>query len=135
MLKVLTKEIIINPKAVIFDTDNTLYPYDIAHSAAIDAVKKKSKNTLGISEKEFSKAYELARKDIKLQLGETASSHSRLLYFQKTIESLGLRTRILVTLFRADLLENVLNKCKIIFVCKRVYFRVEERWRFDGKHY
>ena len=98
MLKILTKDIIAKPKAVIFDTDNTLYPYDTAHSAAIVAVKKKAKNILGISQKEFEKAYEVARKEIKLQLGETASSHSRLLYFQKTIESLGLRTRILVTL-------------------------------------
>ena len=98
MLKVLTQDIIAKPKAVIFDTDNTLYPYDTAHSAAIVAVKKKAKNILGISQKEFEKAYEVARKEIKLQLGETASSHSRLLYFQKTIESLGLRTRILVTL-------------------------------------
>ena len=98
MLKVLTQDIIAKPKAVIFDTDNTLYPYDNAHSAAIAAVKKKAKNILGISQKEFEKAYEVARKEIKLQLGETASSHSRLLYFQKTIESLGLRTRILVTL-------------------------------------
>ena len=40
MLKVLTKDIIAKPKAVIFDTDNTLYPYDTAHSAAIVAVKK-----------------------------------------------------------------------------------------------
>jgi len=98
MLKVLTQDIIAKPKAVIFDTDNTLYPYDNAHSSAIAAVKKKAKNILGISQKEFEKAYEVARKEIKLQLGETASSHSRLLYFQKTIESLGLRTRILVTL-------------------------------------
>ena len=61
-------------------------------------MKKKAKNILGISQKEFEKAYEVARKEIKLQLGGTASSHSRLLYFQKTIETLGLRTRILVTL-------------------------------------
>jgi len=98
MLKVLTQDIIGKPKAVIFDTDNTLYPYEIAHSAAIDAVKKKSNSILGITKKEFENAYKVARKEIKLQLGETASSHSRLLYFQKTIESLGLRTRILITL-------------------------------------
>ena len=32
------------------------------------------------------------------KLGNTASSHSRLLYFQKTIENLGLGTRIVLTL-------------------------------------
>ena len=98
MLKLLTQGLIGKPKAVIFDTDNTLYPYDMPHSAAMEAVKEKSKSVLGITKQEFEYAYEVARKEIKLQLGETASSHSRLLYFQKTIESLGLRTRILITL-------------------------------------
>ena len=32
------------PKAVIFDTDNTLYFYEVAHSAAINAVLEKAEN-------------------------------------------------------------------------------------------
>ena len=98
MLKILSEKQISKPKAVIFDTDNTLYRYDVAHSAAISAVTKKAVNMLGISKKEFESAYKISRKNIKAQLGATASSHSRLLYFQRTIEHLGLRTRILLTL-------------------------------------
>ena len=97
MLKILSEKEISKPKAVIFDTDNTLYRYDVAHSAAINAVETKAVNMLGINKKEFENAYEISRKNIKAQLGTTASSHSRLLYFQRTIEHLGLRTQILLT--------------------------------------
>ena len=98
MLKILTEKKISKPKAIIFDTDNTLYPYEAAHSAAINAVSEKAENILGINKKEFENAYEISKKDIKAKLGATASSHSRLLYFQRTIEHLGLRTQILLTL-------------------------------------
>ena len=36
------------PSAVIFDTDNTLYPYEPAHQAATKAVEAKVENHLGI---------------------------------------------------------------------------------------
>jgi putative hydrolase of the HAD superfamily len=86
------------PEAVIFDTDNTLYPYDPAHKAAIKGVVKKATNIFGISESEFTQAFEKSRSEVKEILGNTASSHSRLLYFQRTIEHLGMGTRILTTL-------------------------------------
>jgi putative hydrolase of the HAD superfamily len=86
------------PKAVVFDTDNTLYPYDFAHSAAMKAVQSKAMSLLNITSQEFDKSFDQARSDVKKKLGNTASSHSRLLYFQKTIENLGLGTRILLTL-------------------------------------
>jgi HAD superfamily hydrolase (TIGR01509 family) len=86
------------PKAVVFDTDNTLYPYDSAHSAAMKAVQIKAMSLLNITRQEFDKAFDQARSDVKKKLGNTASSHSRLLYFQKTIENLGLGTRIVLTL-------------------------------------
>ncbi|SVB64819.1 uncharacterized protein METZ01_LOCUS217673, partial [marine metagenome] len=70
----------------------------VAHSAAISAVITKAENIIGIKKKEFESAYEISRKNIKAQLGTTASSHSRLLYFQRTIEHLGLKTQILLTL-------------------------------------
>lgn len=86
------------PKAIIFDTDNTLYSYDPAHKAATKAVEVKACNLLGVSSKEFNKAFIAARLEIKEQLKKTASSHSRLLYYQRTIEVLGLNTQILMTL-------------------------------------
>ena len=54
MLKVLSKKTIGKPKAVIFDTDNTLYLYDTAHVAAIKAVFEKAEKMLGIDKKELS---------------------------------------------------------------------------------
>ena len=86
------------PNAIIFDTDNTLYEYDIANKAAEEAVCRKARNLIGINRKEFFKVYNKARLDIKRNLGPTASSHSRLLYFQRMIEILGLKAQLLLAL-------------------------------------
>ena len=86
------------PKAVIFDTDNTLYAYGPAHASATRAAVSKACKLVGCSEDAFVAAYTSARAEVKSQLGETAASHSRLLYFQRTIEILGLRTQLLMTL-------------------------------------
>ncbi len=86
------------PKAVIFDTDNTLYPYIPAHREATRAVEEKVVKILGIDKETFRSAFEDARQEIKDTLGATASSHSRLLYLQRTIEKLGLGTQILMVL-------------------------------------
>ena len=76
------------PKAVIFDTDNTLYPYSPAHKEATRAVEEKVEKQLGIDKAMFHSAFMKARQEIKNRLGNVASSHSRLLYMQKTIEKL-----------------------------------------------
>ena len=90
--------ILTRPNAVLFDTDNTLYDYGLANKAGEDAVCQKAKNLLGIDEEKFKKLYLQARKEIKSQLGPTASSHSRLLYYQRVIELLGLRAHLLISL-------------------------------------
>lgn len=86
------------PDAVLFDTDNTLYPYDPAHAAAQQAVKEKVMNTFSISAKDFDTAFNEARKQIKTRLGHTASSHSRLLYLQRMLEIMGLGSQVLLAL-------------------------------------
>lgn len=90
--------VIKRPKAVVFDTDNTLYPYDVAHHTAMETVRSKTMTLLSISRQDFDKAFDNARTDVKKKLKDTASSHSRLLYFQRTLEYLGLGTKILLTL-------------------------------------
>lgn len=97
-MKILTDKEIIKPKAVIFDTDNTLYPYKPAHEAALKEVVIKAQNLLKVNKEDFLEAFKISRKKVKTQLGNTAASHSRLLYFQKTIEQLGMGTRIFLTL-------------------------------------
>ena len=82
------------PDVVVLDLDNTLYDYDEAHEAAMTAARNKACSALGIGRSSFDEAFSASRQDVKRALGATASSHSRLLYFQKTIERLGLRTRV-----------------------------------------
>ncbi len=102
------------PKAVIFDTDNTLYFYESAHREATHAVEQKAVKMLGIKKETFCSAFGEARKETKNRLGNVASSHSRLLYMQRTIEILGLGTRILTTLDLEQTYWRIfLNNCKL----------------------
>ncbi|CCN47652.1 putative haloacid dehalogenase-like hydrolase [Vibrio nigripulchritudo MADA3029] len=86
------------PDAILFDTDNTLYPYDPAHKAAQNAVRKKVVATFSITEEQFDAAFKESRKQVKDRLGHTASSHSRLLYLQRMLEILGLGSQVLLAL-------------------------------------
>ena len=86
------------PEAIVFDTDNNLYAYDPAHEQATEAAESKACKLFGLSRKEFHDAFRTAREEVKERLGKTASSHSRLLYFQRSIEILGMKTQLLATL-------------------------------------
>lgn len=86
------------PDAFLFDTDNTLYPYDPAHAAAMRAVRQKVTTTFSIAEADFDKAFDEARKQVKNRLKHTASSHSRLLYLQRMLEIMGLGSQVLLAL-------------------------------------
>ncbi|MEM9214755.1 MAG: HAD family hydrolase [Cyanobacteria bacterium P01_F01_bin.150] len=100
MLKQLNgdKSSLTRPDAVLFDTDNTLYAYPPAKKKADRAVEEKAGNLLGITPEVFRMAYKQARREIKDQLGHTASSHSRLLYFQRMLELLGFKAQLLIAL-------------------------------------
>lgn len=86
------------PDAVLFDTDNTLYPYEPAHQAAMRAVRAKAARLFGVEQEQFDQAFDTARAAIKERLRHTASSHSRLLYFQKMLEIIGLGSQVLLAL-------------------------------------
>ncbi len=86
------------PAAVLLDSDNTLYPYGPAHEAGLAATRAKATNVLSIQPRQFDEGYARARDEVKAQLGATASSHSRLLYFQRLLELLGLNTQVLLAL-------------------------------------
>lgn len=62
------------------------------------AVYTKALHKIGIAPDEFKKAFDIARTEIKKQLGKTASSHSRLLYFQRSLEHLKFRSQIQLSL-------------------------------------
>jgi len=86
------------PHAFLFDTDNTLYAYDPAHKAALQAVKEKVVSTFSISGQDFDEAFKEARNQVKTRLMHTASSHSRLLYLQRMLEIMGLGSQVLLAL-------------------------------------
>jgi len=83
------------PDGILFDTDNTLYLYEPAHNAAMVAVRTKFESILSVRPKDFDMAFNEARKQVKERLYGTASSHSRLLYLQRTLELIGLGSQVL----------------------------------------
>lgn len=86
------------PDAILFDTDNTLYPYDPAHAAAQAAVRDKVVARFSIKPEVFDTAFREAREQVKTRLKHTASSHSRLLYLQRMLEIMGLGSQVLQAL-------------------------------------
>lgn len=86
------------PDAILFDTDNTLYPYDPAHTVAMQAVREKVSSSLSIDPAAFDKAFSEARQQVKTRLKDTASSHNRLLYLQRMLEIIGLGSQVLLAL-------------------------------------
>jgi len=92
------KRVVNLPDVVLFDLDNTLYPYNPAHKEAHQAIKNKITKTLSISNNDFERAFIQAKLDIKGRLKNTASSHNRLLYMQRMLEILGLGSQVLMAL-------------------------------------
>jgi putative hydrolase of the HAD superfamily len=86
------------PDAILFDTDNTLYPYDPAHAMGRQAVCDKVVATLAVSRADFDKAFDAARLQVKARLAHTAASHNRLIYLQRMLELMGLGSQVLLAL-------------------------------------
>jgi len=98
-IKIINKNIFNEmPAAILFDTDNTLYEYTPAHNAALDATIRKAYQLFGTSEQDFKQVFNKARNEIHDRLKGTASSHSRLLYFQRVLELMGLGSQVLLAL-------------------------------------
>lgn len=76
-------------KGLLLDLDNTLYNYDHAHAIARDESLRYFRQKFGLSEEDALIAFESAKSNNHKQLPLTASSHSRLLYFQRMFESIG----------------------------------------------
>ncbi|WP_321311694.1 HAD family hydrolase [Halarcobacter sp.] len=75
-------------KGILLDIDNTLYNYKKTHTLAKSAVINYCVEKFSIKEEFIEDAYNKARSTVHLELAETASSHNRLLYFQKMLEIL-----------------------------------------------
>jgi len=82
------------PDIISIDLDNTMYPYNPCHTAAMSAVSVELKHRLDLSETNWQPAYDSSRQTTKARLGKTASSHSRLAYFKGMLENLGMPTHL-----------------------------------------
>jgi putative hydrolase of the HAD superfamily len=86
------------PSCILLDLDNTLYDYEPCHAAGQAAARALAQQTLNLSPTAFDRCYADARAELKQRLGPTAASHSRLLYFQRTVERAGFATQPFVAL-------------------------------------
>jgi len=75
-------------KGILLDIDNTLYAYDQCHEISIRRVFQYLKENIQVENIE--NIYTEAKRIVHIELAETASSHNRLLYFQKMCEILKL---------------------------------------------
>ena len=75
-------------KAILLDLDNTIYNYDDCHNKAFKEVQLFLKKKFNIGFFESKNLYDYSRNFVKKQIPLTASSHSRILYFQVMCEKL-----------------------------------------------
>lgn len=76
-------------RALVFDLDNTLYPYKPAHEPAQKALIRAMSERLQIAEESVTLALKYGRNSIHNELHGLGASHSRLFYVQRALESLG----------------------------------------------
>lgn len=120
----------LKPSLVVFDLDDTLYEYLPAHEAGMRAWSFLAADKLGVDSADFLSAISQASVRVKKRLGETGSSHSRLLYVQEAIEILGFRVDAVLALaleqqyWRSFLLQAVLRDSALDLLTALRYWNV-----------
>ena len=86
------------PNLVVVDLDGTLYEYEVCHVAGMESLYEFLKPQLGLSKIEFQSCIDQSRARVKTRLGNTASSHSRLIYLEQFMidYKLGFRPKLLL---------------------------------------
>ena len=77
-------------KLILLDLDNTLYDYNVCHDFALKKTLSFLNHKLNIEMGTLNLLYQKSRKLINTHLINTASSHSRLLYFKTILDDLKL---------------------------------------------
>lgn len=73
-------------RAVLFDLDDTLYEYAPVNKKSLEAAHKILNKEIKISLKKFIELFNISKAEINRELAGTASSHNRVLYFQRLVE-------------------------------------------------
>jgi putative hydrolase of the HAD superfamily len=81
-------------KNLFLDLDNTLYSYNSAHKPAQKALESFLSNQYGMPISTVQKLFRVSRDRVKERLGETASSHNRLVYLADIVFELGFGPQI-----------------------------------------
>ncbi len=76
-------------RAVIIDLDDTLYAFAPLDEEARRLVREYLCGQLPVTAQRYEEAFAAGRRETKRRLGDVAASHNRMLYFQKTLENLG----------------------------------------------
>ncbi|AGB37649.1 HAD family hydrolase [Natronococcus occultus] len=73
--------------AVLFDLDDTLYPYAPCRDAALEAARETARE-LGydFDATAFDEFYQTGRREVKRELSGTAATHERFIYFKRAVE-------------------------------------------------
>jgi HAD superfamily hydrolase (TIGR01549 family) len=73
--------------AVLFDLDDTLYPYAPCRDAGLEAARETALE-LGydLDSNEFDAFYQTGRREVKRELSGTAATHERFIYFKRAVE-------------------------------------------------
>ena len=90
-------------RAVLLDLDDTLYPYEPADKRGKAALTRFLSRELSVPPRKVEKALNKARRVVHKDLSGTGSSHSRLLYIQKSIEFIKRKTHFALTAKAEDL--------------------------------
>ena len=73
------------PNRIIFDLDNTIYSYETAHRPAIEHLLIRFSQILHLSTESTVELWNASRKEVKRRLGDSGSSHSRLIYILEVL--------------------------------------------------
>lgn len=79
-----------HPSLIVFDLDNTLYDYVRPNTFATQTLVEKISFQTSIKPLEVKSALDASRLNVKQRLGQTASSHNRLLYISEVYRLLNL---------------------------------------------
>ena len=117
-------------KGVLLDIDNTIYHYKSCHKHALNLLIEEMSKMLTLSKETIKIEFLNSRKIVNKRLYDTASSHSRFLYIQLTLEKiLGFSDfhntlkmeKLYWDIFLEKMELNVAAK-KFIFECKKKTF-------------